>query len=282
MVDPNATNETLNGIAKFHGYDESFVGLHFYIDTYLDNFEGAAEDRYGFNTLSASFKALSENGTFTRGDEWRDAEEEFYAAMYVSLWLEQSGLGLENPAVWRSASHPPGIRADPPLYEHWSVDAETHNVLMQAAEMMNYWHFEVSDYGRRRFLRSEVPPQSTSTTTEPYMIPIEGAETVFNEAIVKVAESCPLWVPSVVIARGLTPEIAWDPKGETSQERLRSLLRCSTRLELEVLNTESGIYELEDFKLSEERKAGTTEALEEYIAWWNSKNLSNRVEGNRM
>ena len=131
---------------------------------------------------------------------------------------------------------------------------------------MDYWNFE---YNRcRPGVESESPLVEHCAGADPFMVcPKWLDEKAFRAALSAVAKACPLWVPNFVFVRSLTPEIAYDPfpdqYGGDTLERLRSLLKCVTRVDLEL---PSG--SLLQYKLSETTQAGLDSALSEFEGWW--------------
>lgn len=244
--------------------DSTFLDLHFFPDSCLVEWSGRADDRCGSNTLTASYVALSNNGTFGLGDEWKNQEEGFYAAAYASLWCVQQRIPLdEEVGEDRWSTGAPGILGggpDKPYLNDWIVSKEDHATIMRVADDPEMWQEYYSDF--RAFPDHRYPPVLAYRPSP--MLKTDGDEML--EASIRTKASCPFWIPRVVMA-GMTPEIAWTPHGNTPRERLRSLLKCITNAELDLYGLWPS-YSLQDLSI-----VGTDNAYDAFTSWWRSKKL---------
>ena len=290
QVDPTATDAMLGAIASCQEGAAGdprlvFTKLHFFADDALRGWSGHTEDRYGSNTLSVSFRALGQNGTFEWGDEWENlVEEGFFAAAYVSLWLVKEGFGLDEfpeDDAWRT--RPAGIEGGRGAEAHlrpWKVDRADHELLLRIASETERWDFEeyggfyVYDRGgaRKRIDKVLIPTDRARFSPVMEVDPASPDSGPFGKAARRVQDACPYWIPRVVLG-GLTPEIAWTPYGDSPRERMVHLLKCVTAVTLE-WPAPNGVYEYAHYALRNPDLAGTDEAFAEYAEWWKAHNLS--------
>lgn len=260
------------------GEDSTFLDMHFFPDSCLVEWSARADDRYGSNTLTVSYEALSNNGTFGLGDEWRDQEPGFYAAAYACLWCVQRGIPLDEAIgedLWSTGS--PGILGgghEKPYLNDWQVSQEDHATIMRIADDPEMWQDYYSDF--RPFPNHMYPPVLVPYMEGyPYrptpMLKTDGDEDMLKASI-RVKQSCPFWIPRVVLS-GMTPEIAWTPRGDSPGERLRSLLRCVTSAELDVYSRWPR-YNLHDRSI-----VGTDKAYDAFSSWWSSNKLGELAKG---
>ena len=257
------------------GEDSTFLDLHFFPDSCLVDWSERADDRYGYNTLTASYVALSNNGTFGLGDEWKDQEPGFYAAAYASLWRVQQGIPLDEEVgedTWSTGA--PGILGggpDKPYLNDWIVSKEDHATIMRVADDPEMWEDYYSDFcpfPDHRYPPALVPYMEGYSYRPSPMLKTDGDEML--KASTRAKASCPFWIPRVVMS-GMTPEIAWTPHGNTPRERLQSLLKCITNAELDLYQSTPRLwprYRLQDLSI-----VGTYKAYDAFASWWRLKKL---------
>lgn len=255
-LDPEAPSDVLEYEPVRRGKPEDLMyhWMHFYIDQRAEGAEGASS-RYGEYRITAPYTALQRNGTFSAGDEWRWADPELFAAVYVELFMRQ--YQIEDRTEWRA--FPPGVWG-------WEVPRREHDVIMHACEGIDwplYWEDrvikskqDVSIDGGWGSLLNGLGEDDRRVSS------------VFQHACGTLHESFPWWLPAVVAIRPLTQEIVWnaDPPGGTVAARRKALLRCVTSFSK--MGDDTVHYSLPD-----SIEAGTDAAYEAYASWWSGSTV---------